>query len=62
MIDDIGKIETKTAGEIHSTGEICSVMQCEEYVTCVECHSKVKNIDGICGECTSDRNILHVIV
>ena len=30
-----------------------NVLQCEEYISCTQCHSKVMEVDGICGECTS---------
>ena len=30
-----------------------NVLQCKEYISCTQCHSKVMEVDGICGECTS---------
>ena len=36
-------------------GEVVpNVLQCKEYIiSCTQCHSKVMEVDGICGECTS---------
>ena len=30
-----------------------NVLHCEEYISCTQYHSKVMEVDGICGECTS---------
>ena len=30
-----------------------NVLQCEENISGTQCHSKVTEVDGICGECTS---------
>ena len=31
--------------------EVPNVLQCEEYISCTQCHSKVMEVDGIYGEC-----------
>jgi hypothetical protein len=49
---DLGKVEETALEERKITGEICHVLQCEEYTSCTECYSKVRSIDAICGECT----------
>ena len=51
--DDLGKVEVTTLEEEKKiSGEICRVLQCEEYMSCSKCYSKVRAIDAICGECT----------
>ena len=32
---------------------VLNVLQCEEYISCTQCHFKVMEVDGICGECTN---------
>ena len=52
-IPDIGKVdETHVEEEKVIEGEIQSVLGLEQYPSCKECHSKVVQIDGVCGQCS----------
>ena len=37
-----------------------NVLQCEEYISCTQCHTKVMEVDGICGECTSCMSMVNL--
>ena len=60
-VDDLGKVEQTTIAEKKLSAEICNVIQCDVYLSCTECYSKLTPVDGVCGEYTgylSCRNVL----
>ena len=52
-IPDIGKVDQRLIEEeTIIEGQVASVVGLEQYPSCLECHSKVLQIDSVCGQCS----------
>ena len=52
-IPDFGKVDQRLIEEeTIIEGQVASIVGLEQYPSCLECHSKVLQIDSVCGQCS----------